>query len=70
MENADKLLPDSFSEIRDLLGHATIAMTEKYAHLAPENVRRAVARLDNRSRFGHVVDSGTKKAVNADTLTA
>jgi hypothetical protein len=28
-------------------------MTERYAHLAPENVRAAVARLDNVSRFGH-----------------
>jgi integrase len=30
------------TEIRDLLRHSTIEMTEKYAHLAPENVRAAV----------------------------
>ena len=41
------------AEVRDLLGHASVTMTERYAHLAPENVRAAVARLDNRSRFGH-----------------
>ncbi len=42
------------AEIRELLRHTTVQMTEKYAHLAPENVRAAVAMLDgNRSRFGH-----------------
>lgn len=33
-------------EIRDLLGHSTIQMTEKYAHLAPARVRNAVSILD------------------------
>ena len=36
-------------EVRDLLGHATIAMTERYAHLAPENVRIAVSVLDEKN---------------------
>ena len=42
--------------VRDLLGHTTIKMTERYAHLAPENVRLAVATLDGkevRSHSGH-----------------
>lgn len=42
------------TEVRDLLGHTTVKMTERYAHLAPENVRAAVALLEgDRSRFGH-----------------
>ncbi|MDR1062420.1 MAG: tyrosine-type recombinase/integrase [Azoarcus sp.] len=39
--------------VRDLLGHSTIKMTERYAHLAPETVRDAVAVLDSVSRSGH-----------------
>ncbi len=34
------------AEVRDLLGHRSIQMTERYAHLAPENIRSAVQRLD------------------------
>ena len=34
------------TEVRDLLGHRTIQQTERYAHLAPENVRMAVEKLD------------------------
>jgi integrase len=35
------------AEIRDLLGHSTVMMTEKYAHLAPEALRSTVSRLDH-----------------------
>lgn len=34
------------AEVRDLLGHSTIMMTERYAHLAPARVRDAVKVLD------------------------
>lgn len=41
------------SEVKALLGHSTITMTERYAHLAPENVRAAVAVLNGESHSGH-----------------
>lgn len=42
-------------EVSKLLGHSTIEMTERYAHLAPENLRTAVGVLD-RLRSGYVGD--------------
>jgi integrase len=39
----------SITQFRDVLGHPTVAMTENYAHLAPENARAAVAVLDGDS---------------------
>ena len=48
-------------EVRDLLGHRSVQMTERYAHLAPDNVRAAVAVLDGSvSRLGHVVERENK----------
>ena len=35
----------SLYEVKDLLGHSTIKLTERYAHLAPENLKAAVNRL-------------------------
>jgi integrase len=46
-------------EVRDLLGHKSIAMTERYGHLAPENLRAAVSRIEGgESRSGHVTKTG------------
>lgn len=36
----------ALAEVRDLLGHSTVMMTERYAHLAPARVRDAVRILD------------------------
>ncbi len=40
-------------EVKELLGHSTIEMTERYAHLAPDNHVRAISVLDQLSRSGH-----------------
>ena len=37
------------AEVRDLLGHRSVKETERYAHLAPENLRSAVQHLPNLS---------------------
>jgi integrase len=36
----------SIYEVKDLLGHSSVEMTSKYAHLAPETLRSTVSRLD------------------------
>jgi integrase len=51
----------ALAEVRDLLGHSTVKVTERYAHLAPENVRTAVGLLDNQSRFSHVTENTQEK---------
>ena len=38
--------------VRDLLRHKSIQVTERYAHLAPHNVRSAVETLDKMAISG------------------
>jgi hypothetical protein len=53
-----------------LLGHCTVTMTERYADLAPENVRAAVTPLDDaRSRSGHVNASGEMRDTPKGSVT-
>ena len=57
-------------EVRDLLGHSTVKMTERYAHLAPENVRAAVAKLDSvGSRSGHGRGNEALQDLTNDAVT-
>ena len=52
-------------ELKDLLGHATLAMVMRYAHLAPEQLRSAVSRLDDVLRPSR---SGKNRAEQTETL--
>lgn len=54
----------SRSQERDLLSHSTIEMTERYAHLSPDNVRTAVAALNGLSRFGHAGVAGVARMIS------
>lgn len=59
------------AEVRDLLGHASVVVTERYAHLSPDNVRAAVAQLDQpMSRFGHADESQGNRAASDGVITA
>jgi integrase len=40
----------SLKELQELLGHASLTMTMRYAHLAPERLKQAVSRLDGLTR--------------------
>ena len=56
----------SLKAVQELLGHATIDMTMRYAHLSPEVNREAVQRLDGPKPQAH----GTYVAHGPDALAA
>ncbi len=45
--------------IKELMGHKTLAMTERYSHLAPDSKRNAVAKLSGIMRSSKVVRFST-----------
>ncbi|HEV2136842.1 MAG TPA: site-specific integrase [Terracidiphilus sp.] len=47
--------------VAQLMGHATIQMTMRYAHLAPEHTQAAVDRLVSVKRIGKYLVTGTRK---------
>jgi integrase len=55
----------SLKVIQELLGHRSITMTMRYAHLAPEISRDAVLLLDGAANVrGSVVAASTENAAN------
>jgi len=50
--------------VKELMGHGTLAMTERYSHLSPDKLRRAVktleASMDKTKAGGKVVLLGEK----------
>jgi len=58
------------AEVRDLPGHASIVVTERYAHLSPDNARAAVAQLDApMSRFSHADATRGKQVASNGAVT-
>ena len=57
--------------VKELLGHKTIAMTNRYTHLAQEHKAQAVAKLEDRYKAGETetqsaaVSAELKEAINA-----
>lgn len=39
---------ESLYTVKELMGHSTLAMTERYSHLAKDNLKNAVKRFENR----------------------
>jgi integrase len=53
-------------EVSELLGHHSITMTERYAHLAPEHLKQAVAVLEDFSTWSaHEAETETAATVTA-----
>lgn len=48
----------TLADVKEVLGHSTIRMTERYAHNAPENSRAAVERLNALAQIGHSAKAG------------
>ena len=58
----------SLEELQELLGHSTLAMTMRYAHLAPEHLRSAVSRLAGLTSGQVPADRAEARADGVDLL--
>jgi hypothetical protein len=63
---APRFIPFTTMHIADLMGHATIQMTMKYAHLAPSYKLNAVRKLDTFGA-GQVVSLPKPTGTRTDT---
>jgi integrase len=63
----------TLQEVKDLLGHSSLAMVMRYAHLSPEHLRRAVGRLDGLLKPlaapAHELDAACDLAQNQPTIS-
>jgi integrase len=55
-------------QVQRLLSDKSNAMTQRYAHLAPENLRNAVMKLDEKSYDNSMTNQ--KKEATADPVTS
>jgi integrase len=52
----------TLKELQELLGHSSLAMTMRYAHLAPEHLRTAISRLEGLTSIEPARDSAQASA--------
>lgn len=55
------------ADVRDVLGHSSIKMTERYAHLAPHRAMNAVSILDD-AQFGHTSSTPSREYTEKSRL--
>lgn len=53
--------------VKELMGHSVMAMTERYAHLAPANTRQAVDTLQGFLRASNQANSQKKEIIHGTT---
>ena len=54
----------SLQALKEILGHATMAITMRYAHLAPEHLRSEVAKTERRAEPpSRLAQESTQEAV-------
>jgi integrase len=46
---------ESLYTVKELMGHSTLAMTERYSHLAPGDTKKAVKKIENKINKGIVI---------------
>ena len=59
----------TIGELKDLLGHADVKMTMRYAHLSPAHRRAAVARLEGLASAPKPAQFSTTSAQDAKIVT-
>ena len=55
-------------ELQELLGHSSLVMTMRYAHLAPEHLRTAVSRLEGLTNTEPAKDSAQEPVPTVGVL--
>jgi hypothetical protein len=62
--SGDTLRPLWIVTVRDLLGHNSVAMSLRYAHLAPDQRREAVAKLNVKPLLALAGESGSPQRIS------
>ena len=53
----------SLQALKEILGHATLAMTMRYAHLAPDHLRSEIVKTERRAELAEVSAQASRKSL-------